>query len=525
MKICCITLLLFASIAPCRQASRSFDVIVYGATASGVMASVAAAQEGMRVALLAERHHIGGMLSGGLCNSDVEGQENLIGGLAREFFIRAGRHYHQPVAWAFEPHVAEQILAAMVNEAGVSVLFDAPIAMVEKNGATIASIRARNGEEFAAKVFIDASYEGDLMKVAGVRYRVGREGLSDYGEPLAGRQDLLPGHHQFRFPVRASSATGNGLLPRVIAQRDVVPTGSADGKFQSYCFRLCLTDIAENRVAVMKPAGYDPGQYELARRYLESGGEKLALRDFLGIVRIPNGKADVNSTGPVSTDLLGASWAYPEASPAHREQIWTEHLRWAQGLIYFLQNDASVPDSIKNEARRWGLPKDEFPDTGHWPNQLYIREGRRILGEYVLTQHDLQERREKDDSIGMAGYNIDIREVQWLAHKVYDFPNAFDQVFTEGYISMPVPHWQVPYRSLLPHATEASNLLVPVCISASTVAYGSFRMEPNYMIAGESAGVAAAIAIKSGRALHQIDIVSLQNELRRRKQILSSERK
>jgi hypothetical protein len=516
-----LCVLLFPAL--CRPAPQAFDVVVYGATASGVMASVAAAQEGMHVALLAERHHMGGMVSGGLSNSDVEGQTDLIGGLTRDFFVRLGRYYHEPVAWAFEPHAAERVFREMLSEAGVQTFFDASIADASKTGSAIVSIRTAGGTEFTAKVFIDASYEGDLMKLAGVSYRIGREAESEYGESLAGRQDLLPGRHQFRFPVRANAKNGAGLLPLVVAQRKIGPTGSADGKFQSYCFRLCLTDLPANRLPVQKPTGYNPAEYELARRYLHSAQGLLSLRDFLGIVRIPNHKADVNSTGPVSTDLLGASWEYPEASAARRQQIWDEHLRWAQGLLYFLQNDASVPASLQKEIRPWGLPKDEFTDTNHWPNQLYIREGRRMLGEYVLTQHDLQQHRDKYDSIGMAGYNIDIREVQWVAHKVYDFPNVLDQVFTEGYISMPVKPWQIPYRALLPRERDGSNLLVPVCISASTVAYGSFRMEPNYMIAGESAGVAAALAIKTGRTLHQLDIVALQGELRKRNQILSKQ--
>jgi hypothetical protein len=224
----------------------------------------------------------------------------------------------------------------------------------------------------------------------------------------------------------------------------------------------------------------------------------------------------------VSTDLLGASWEYPEASYERRKQIWNEHLTWAQGLMYFLGNDASVPESLRTEARHWKLPKDEFPDTGHWPHQLYIREGRRMLGEYVLTQHDLQEYRQKYDAIGMAGYNIDIREVQWVIHKVYHFPNVVDQVFTEGYLSMPLEPWQIPYRALLPRQEQCSNLLVTATISASTIAYASFRMEANYMIAGESAGVAAALAVKSNRPVHKIDIAALQGELRDRKQVLSA---
>jgi hypothetical protein len=510
----------FSLAAQARFAADRFDVVVYGATASGVMAAIAAAQHGMSVALIEPGNHVGGMLSGGLSNSDVDNQQALIGGLAHSFFVSAGQYYRQPLAWAFEPHVAEAILRKMLADARVQTFFRCRLSSAEKNGPQLVLIRMESGMVFSAKVFIDSSYEGDLMKAAGVSYVVGREGRAKYGESLAGRQDLLPGHHQFKFAVSADTATG-GLLPLIVPEEKVARTGEGDGRFQSYCFRLCLTDGPENRLPIEQPAGYDPGRYELARRYLQSAKGALSLGDFLGIIRIPNGKFDVNSTGPVSTDLLGANWEYPEADYARRQQIWNEHLSWAQGLVYFLGNDAGVPENIRSRMRTMGLPKDEFSDTGHWPYQLYVREGRRMLGEYVITQHDLQEYREKYDSIGMAGYNIDIREIEWLAHKVYLYPNAIDQVFTEGYLSMPVQPWQIPYRALLPRQQECSNLLVTACIAASTVAYSSFRMEANYMIAGQSAGTAAALAIASRRMLHQVDLSILQQTLRHDKQILS----
>ena len=500
------------------QAER-FEIVVYGATASGTMAAIAAAREGMRVALLEPGSHVGGMLSGGLSNSDVDHQEQLIGGLAREFFVAAGAHYGKPIAWAFEPHVAEETLRNMLERAQAHVFLHARLSSLMKEGSGVQRIRVEDGREFTGSVFIDSSYEGDLMKAAGVSYVIGREKRGKYGESLAGRQDLLPGRHQFRFSVSADAPRG-GLLPFVVPQEKVAQTGEGDGRFQSYCFRLCLTDDPENRIPIERPHDYDSGRYELARRYMESAKGALTLGDFIGLVRIPNHKADINSTGPVSTDLLGASWEYPEASYGRRAEIWQEHLSWARGLIYFLQNERAVPESIRSEASHWGLPKDEFGDTAHWPHQLYVREGRRMLGEYVLTEHDLEDRREKYDSVGMAGYNIDIREVEWLAHKVYVYPKVINEVFTEGYVSMPVQPWQIPFRALLPVDEECSNLLVTVCISASTVAYGSFRMEANYMIAGESAGVAAALAIKSKRRVHQVDIRELQARLRASGQIL-----
>lgn len=499
--------------------------MVYGGTAGGTMAAVAAGREGLSVALVEPSRHVGGMLSGGLSNSDVDGQKQLIGGLAGEFFQRAGKHYDKPVAWAFEPHVAEQTLLGMLQAARVNIFFEAGLATAAKNGAELRFIRTQDGREFAAPVFIDSSYEGDLMKAAGVSYLGGRESQERYHESLAGRQELLPGRHQFRFSVSAdtvpSGTNGERLLPYIVPERKVARTGESDGRFQSYCYRLCLTDVPENRLPIKKPAGYNETRYALARRYLASAKGALTLDDFLGIVALPNGKFDVNSTGPVSTDLLGANWEYPEASWAKRRHIAEEHLSWAQGLLYFLQNDATVPATIRVQVSRYGLPKDEFVDTGHWPNQLYVREGRRMLGEYVLTQHDLQEYREKYDSIGMAGYNIDIREVEWVAHNVYVYPDVMDQVFTEGYLSMPVRPWQIPYRALLPREQECSNLLVTATISASTIAYGSFRMEANYMIAGESAGVAAALAVKNKRPVHQVDLALLQKTLRAKGQILS----
>jgi hypothetical protein len=473
---------------------------------------------GLRVALLEPGNHVGGMVSGGLSHSDVERQEGLVGGLARDFFRRLGRHYGQEVAWSFEPHVAEETFRRMLDEAQVGVVFHARLRGVTKEGSQIRAVQTEAGE-FAGEFFIDAGYEGDLMKAAGVRYRIGREGRSEYGETLAGRQDLLPGRHQFSFPVSAVESDGK-TLPYVVRQQQLADTGEGDGHFQSYCFRLCLTKREDNRIPIGPPPGYNAKLYELARRYLESAHGALSLSDFLGISPIPNDKADINSTGPVWTDLLGASWEYPEANYERRQQIWNEHLTWAQELLYFLGNDRAVPEKIRSTAASWGLPKDEFTDTGHWPHQLYIREGRRMLGEYVLTQHDLQEEREKYDAIGLAGYNIDIREVQWVAHKVYHFPNVMDQVFTEGYMSVPVSPWQIPYRALLPRKSECSNLLVTAAISASTIAYASFRMEANYMIAGESAGVAASLAQRTKHSLHQLDLKLLEEELRRRGQVL-----
>jgi hypothetical protein len=504
------------------------DVVVYTATAGGVVASVAAAREGATVMLVEPGRHLGGMLSGGLGHSDVLGQEQIIGGMAAEVYRRMARRYgweDAKGAFDFEPHVAEDTLREMLSEAGVRVVFDEPIESVTKDGARISAMETRSGATFTAQVFVDAGYEGDLMAKAGVRYTVGREGRARYRESLAGRTELLPGHHQFRFAV--SPWRDGSLLPFVVPQENLAATGEGDGKFQAYCFRLCLTERTENRIPIPEPNRYDPADYELLRRYFIAGGDGVASP--LGIARLPNGKCDVNSNGPVSTNLLGAAWEYPEATAERRRMIWEQHRRWAHGLMWFLQNDASVPAKLRDEARAWGLCKDEFTDTDGWPHQLYIREGRRMLGETVVTQHDLQEQCTKPDSIGLCGYNIDIREVQWASIRTFDFsrqerlrrdPNAADQVFMEGYLSQPVEPWQIPYRALTPRAGECDNLLVPVCPSMSTIAYASFRMEPGFMIAGHAAGTAAALAVRAGRPVQAIDIAALQAALRRQGQLL-----
>ncbi len=516
MKLLIVIGIVLVGIDP-RCMASSVDVVVYGATAGGTMAAIAAAQQGASVVLIEPRNHVGGMLSGGLGRTDMDRQENVIGGLAMEFFRRAGKHYGQEVAWMFEPHVAEKILKEMLAEQKVPVKFGQPLASILKMDGKIRSLKTADGKEYSAKVFIDATYEGDLMKAAGVSYKVGREGRDTYGESLAGRRDLLRSNHQVNFPI--SPWKDGKLLPHITAEEDLAPTGAGDGKFQTYNFRLCLTNVDANRIPVAKPEGYDPTRYELLRRCFEVGGDKV--NGILGIKPMPNGKSDVNAGAPISLNLPGANQDYPDGSPERRREIWNDHLDWAHGLVYFVQNDPSVPEGIREKYKPWGLCKDEFNDTGGWPHQLYIREGRKMKGEYILTQHDLMTDRRKNDSIGIAGYNIDIREVQWVSMRTFFFPKAEDQVYMEGYISQPVEPWDIPYRSLLPKFAECQNLLVPVCISASTIAFASFRMEPQFMIAGQAAGTAAALASKSSRPVHNVPIEELQSRLRAKGQIIT----
>ena len=366
LKVLVSSILTLATL-PIWSAPKSFDVVVYGGTAGGTIAAIAAARGGASVALLVSGDHLGGMVSGGLSYTDV-GREEIIGGLTREFFERVGKHYGEPIAWTFEPHVAEGVFDDWVREAGVHVFFSHRLASISETGRSITGLRTEDGDEFTAKVFIDSSYEGDLMKAAGVRYAIGRESRAKYGESLAGRQELRPGLHQFQATVSAVGTDGK-LLPYIQPLEEIGLPGEGDGKVQSYTFRICLTDRIDDRLPLPPPVNYNPARYVLVKRYLAALGDNATLPDFLGLMRIPNGKVDVNSSGPVSTDLLGASWKYPEGSKEVRQHIWNEQLTWAQGLLYFLANDPGVPQKIRAEVSRYGLPKDEFIDTGHWPNQ------------------------------------------------------------------------------------------------------------------------------------------------------------
>jgi hypothetical protein len=518
-------LLLMAALAA-PAAVRDFDVVVYGGTAGGVIAAIAAAREGLKTALLEPGGHLGGMVSGGLGWTDY-GRKEVIGGYALEFYYRVGRHYQMPLygqdlAWVHEPHVAEDIFRSMAQEAGVA-LFEhqrlREIDGVRKEGARVAGIATDSGDQFTAKIFIDSSYEGDLMAQAGVTYTFGREGASQYNESLAGVRDRTP-YHQFLVDVPARDDAGN-LLPE-ISSRQLPPPGTADKAVQSYNYRMCFTDIAANRVAFAKPAGYDPARYQLLARLIRARmqpeGRAPELSSLLKIDRIENGKADVNNNGAFSTDYLGGSWNYPDASYAERARIWQAHKDYQAGLFYFLANDPQVPEPLHQEMNRWGLCKDEFTDTDNWPTQLYIREARRMVGEYVMSQKDLQTERAKPDPIGMGSYNSDSHNVERIV--VPDASGPDGNVRNEGDMQVGVQPYQIPYRVMLPKQAEAVNLLVPVAFSASHVAYSSIRMEPQYMILGQAAGVAARLAIESGKPVQAIDVAALIATLRKQGAVL-----
>ena len=496
---------------------QTFDLVVYGGTAGGVMTAVAAAREGLTVALLESGRHIGGMVSGGLGWTDY-GKKEVIGGYSLEFFQRVGAKYGRDIEWHFEPHVAESVFNELVKETGVRVFLQHRLREkggVAKNGTTVTEVVAENGTSFRARVFVDASYEGDLMAQTGVTYTWGREGISQYNESLAGVRDRTP-LHQFRAEVSPVDATGK-LLPEIMP-RAKDPVGASDKRVQAYNFRLCMTRDPSNRVAWPKPAGYSAARYELLARYLpafEKGLKRpLAINDVMKADILQNGKTDTNNNGAFSTDYIGGSYEYPEGNYATRARIRQAHIDYIQGFLYFLATDARVPSALSAEMKEWGLCKDEFVDNDHWPYQLYVREARRMVGEYVMSQKDIQTELTKPDSIGMGSYNSDSHNVQ---RRPTEDGSAVEN---EGDMQVPVTPYEIPYRLMLPRRSQATNLLVPVCFSATHVAYSTLRMEPQYMILGQAAGGAAKMAIDGKQAVQDVDTKALSVKLLSQRAVL-----
>lgn len=496
---------------------QTFDLIVYGGTAGGVMTAVAAAREGLTVALLEPGRHLGGMVSGGLGWTDY-GRKEVIGGYSLEFFQRVGAKYSRDIEWHFEAHVAETVFNDLVKEAGVRVFLQHRLR--EKNGVTkkdttVTELMTDNGASFRGRVFADASYEGDVMAQSRVTYTWGREAISEYHESLAGVRDRTP-LHQFRAAVSPVDSSGK-LLPEIMP-RSKDPVGAADKRVQAYNFRLCMTKEPQNRVVWPKPAGYSPGRYELLARYLPAFEKELkrplAINDMMKADILQNGKTDTNNNGAFSTDYIGGSYEYPEGSYATRDRIRQAHVDYIQGFLYFLATDARVPTALSAEMKEWGLCKDEFVDNDHWPYQLYVREARRMVGEYVMSQKDIQTELTKPDSIGMGSYNSDSHNVQ---RRPTEDGSAVEN---EGDMQVAVKPYEIAYRMLLPKRAQATNLLVPVCFSATHVAYSTLRMEPQYMILGQAAGVAAKMAIDGKQAVQDVDTKALSARLLTQRAVL-----
>ena len=495
-------------------ADQPADIVVYGATASGVMTAYSAAKQGLHVVLLDPGAHVGGMVTGGLSATDL-GHFQIIGGYARDFYMQAAAHYGKHdldsgEKWLSEPHVDEAIFLQMLADAGVDLRLNERIQEhdgVRRSGAKLIALITEDGKQWPAKVFADCSYEGDLMAESGVTYTWGRESSADYGEALAGVRANTP-KHQFLWHVSPYD-DNHRLLPEVSPGPLAAP-GSGDKKVQSYNFRLILSHDPKNQVPFSKPAGYDPSQFALLQRYLsqfqEHMGRAPKFTDVTNAVMIPNSKGDFNNQGPFSTDYIGHSWTYPYASFAEREKIRQQHLLYTQSFFYFISHDPSVPQSLRDDVNRWGLAADEFADTDHWPRQLYIREGRRMIGEYVMRQSDLDTNRTKPDSVGMGSYNSDSHNIQRVAT-----PDG--SVQNEGDVQVPVEPYEIAYRIMTPKQAEAVNLLVPVCFSATHASYSSIRMEPQYMILGQAAGTAAALAVRLKLPVQNVPIEKLQSIL------------
>jgi FAD dependent oxidoreductase len=524
--------------------SVQYDVVIYGASSAGVIAAVQAKKMGKTVVVVGPDKHLGGLSSGGLGFTDT-GNKAVIGGLSREFYHRVWRHYQEPGAWKwqkreeygnkgqgtvamdgeqrtmwiFEPHVAERVFEELVAEYKIPVHRDQWLDRakgVRKDGSRIASITMLSGRTYTARMFIDATYEGDLMATAGVQYHVGREAQSTYGEKWNGVQTGVL-HHRHHFgvlkqPISPYVIPGDpksGVLPR-ISTEPPGEFGSADKRIQAYCYRYCVTDHPDNRVPFPRPDGYDPKQYELLLRIFQAGWRET----FQKFDPIPNRKTDSNNHGPFSTDNIGFNYDYPEASYERRREILKEHETYQKGWLYFIANDPRVPKDVQDEMRKWGLPKDEFTDNGGWPHQIYVREARRMIGTFVMTENELLKRRPTPDSVGMGSYTIDSHNVQ--RHITPD-----GGVQNEGDIGVSTNGpYEIAYGALIPKRGQVDNLLVPVSVSSSHIAFGSIRMEPVFMVLGQSAATAAVMAIDAGVAVQDVPYSRLRERLAKDGQIL-----
>lgn len=523
------------------------DVIIYGGTSAAVTAAVQVARMDRSVIMVSPDVHLGGLSSGGLGFTDT-GNKEVIGGLSRAFYERVYDHYQDDdtwrwqdpaefgnrgqgttamdeehgTMWVFEPHIAEQVFEDFVRDEGITVLRDEWLdrdAGVRVEDGRIQSIETLSGKTFRGQMFIDATYEGDLMAAAGVSYHVGREANSVYDENWNGVQTGVY-HHSHFFPpdgpyvdpYYAPGQPSSGIIPGV----SVAPPGekgSGDHRIQAYCFRMCLSEHPDNKVPFPKPDNYDASQYLILLRLFESGWHERN-NFFAKYDALPNRKTDTNNHGPVSTDYIGMNYDYPEASYERRAQIIQEHEDYQKGMMYFLANDPRVPRAIQDEVSRWGLAKDEFTDNGHWPHQLYIREARRMIGEVVMTEHEIMGRRDVPEPVGMGSYTMDSHNVQR-----YITPDGHMQNEGDIGVSPPEPY-QIAYGSIVPKRAESQNLLVPVAMSASHIAFGSIRMEPVFMILGQSAATAAVLAIDNEQAVQAVDYARLREQLRADDQIL-----
>ncbi len=540
------------------EEETEFDVVVYGGTSGGVVAAVQAARMGKSAIIVNHYRHIGGLTSSGLGRTDT-GRIATIGGVSREFYQRVRDYYRdedvwrqetrqeymdrtggdlepgQDAQWGFEPHAAEAIYDEMIEEAGVEVAQDEFLVRdggggVVKDGARIEAIVTESGRTFRGKMFIDATYEGDLLAEAGVSYIVGREGNEQYGETLNGIQTQNTVNHVFTHeaerphpprplpeearvsPYVIEDDPESGLLPGINPDAGG-EDGEGDHRVQAYCYRLCLTDDPDNQVPLDPPEGYDEADFELLFRMFEAGEERIPWLPG----DMPNRKNDTNNRWAVSMNLIGGSDDYPEASYEERRAIEKEHEYWQRGIMHSLAHHPRVPEHVREEVSQWGYAADEFTDNDHWPYQIYVRVGRRMISDYVMTELDCRLERIPEDPVGMGSYTMD-------SHNVQRYVTEQDYVQNEGNIEVrPAGAYRISYRSIVPKREEAENLLVPVAVSSSHIAFGSIRMEPVFMILGQSAATAAAMAIDDEVNVQDVNYERLRERLLEDGQVLTTE--
>lgn len=497
----------------------SADVCIYGGTSAGVIAAYAAQRCGKTVILIEPGKMLGGMTTGGLGQTDI-GNKSAITGLALQFYKKAGKEYGVAEKWVFEPHVALKIMQEYIRQGKIKVIFQNELTGVKKEGIKIKYmlLKHETGHNarslmILAKEFIDCSYEGDLMAMAGVSYTVGREDNKKYHETLNGFQ-LADYHgkwggHQFPdgiSPYKIAGDPSSGLIWGVSSDAPN-PAGTGDKKIQAYNFRVCLTDSVKNRIPVTRPKDYDSLKYELLARLFAAQPNMRKINDYFIWSKLPNRKTDINNRGGFSTDMIGMNYGFPEGGIKERRKIFDAHISYTKGLLYFIKTDSRVPESLHQFMANWGYPKDEYQASGHFTMQLYIRESRRMIGEYVMTEHNCRGDEVVKDGIGMAAYTMDSHNCQRIV--VNGMVKNEGNVEERGF-----PPYPISYRALTPKKNECSNLLVPVCLSASHIAYGSIRMEPVFMVLGQSAAMAAAMAITDNIPVQDVNVEGLQAKLK-----------
>lgn len=508
------------------------DLVVYGCTPAGLTAALAVKSHGRSVVLLCRDKYVGGMTTNGLGWADT-GNHAAIGGMARRFYQDVKAHYEaagfkgvarsqskaegeEDAMWVFEPHVAEAIYMRWLKEAGIEPVFDAKLRLaptaVEKDGSRIVSIEMLDGSRHAGRMFLDAGYEGDLMAMAGVPFTTGREANSVYGEDYNGVQAAHSDQHNFELDIDPYVKPGDpssGLVP-LIESGPPGEDGSGDKRIQAYNFRLCMTKDPDIRAPLPKPLDYDPWTYELLGRYLDAGWR----HQFRKYDPIPNNKTDVNNYGAISTDFIGGNYDYPTADYEQRRKIFEAHKSYQSGLLWFMQNDPRVPADVRESMSEWGLCADEFVDNGNWPREMYVREARRMVSDFVMTERHLEGELPTPRSVGLGSYTMD-------SHNVQRYVNADGFARNEGDVQIYLDRtYEISYDAIVPSADEATNLFVPVAVSASHIAYGSIRMEPVFMILGQSAGEAAVLAIEKGVDAQDVPYETLVHRLRERGQLI-----